>query len=264
MNVLTKVVTSPFAVLSSVFGGKGEEIRYQDFAPGSFELRPPEIDKLNALVKGLYERPGLQLEIQGSVDPDLDREALRRLALDKQVRLEQWQSLRKSAREETPPDRIVVTPEERSDLIAQLYSEALAKGRITAAAVNAQAPPPAPANPPATPVAKPMKAPLRPGPELKGAASLLWTSSPPMMPLAASASTTGTTAAAPAVNIERALLDSIPINDSDFETLASERAKSVRAYVLSTGKVEPERVFLADTASSGVKTEGARAYLQLR
>ncbi|MGD0615065.1 MAG: DUF748 domain-containing protein, partial [Verrucomicrobiota bacterium] len=38
VNLLTKVATSPFSLLGSAFGGKGEEIRYQDFGPGSSEL----------------------------------------------------------------------------------------------------------------------------------------------------------------------------------------------------------------------------------
>ena len=39
VNMLTKIATSPFSALGAVFGGRGEEIRYQDFAPGSAELQ---------------------------------------------------------------------------------------------------------------------------------------------------------------------------------------------------------------------------------
>ena len=37
-NILTKIATSPFSVLGALFGGKGEEISYQDFTPGGYEL----------------------------------------------------------------------------------------------------------------------------------------------------------------------------------------------------------------------------------
>ncbi len=64
--------------------------------------------------------------------------------------------------------------------------------------------------------------------------------------------------------MERTLLDHIPINDTDFQALAAERAKAVREYILQTGKVEAARVFLAETGSGGVKSQGSRTYLQLR
>jgi hypothetical protein len=65
-------------------------------------------------------------------------------------------------------------------------------------------------------------------------------------------------------DIELAVLNSIPITDSEFEALASDRAKAVRAYILRTGKVEPERLFLTESQPGGAKIQGARTYLQLR
>ena len=59
-------------------------------------MLPASVEKLDALVKGLYERPGLQLEIEGSVDAKTDLEALRRLKLEKEFRVQKWKSLRKS------------------------------------------------------------------------------------------------------------------------------------------------------------------------
>ena len=64
--------------------------------------------------------------------------------------------------------------------------------------------------------------------------------------------------------MEQVLLDNITINDSDFRALAAERSKAVREYILKSGKVEAERLFLAETSSGGVKSEGSRVYLQLR
>ena len=98
LNILEKAATSPFSLLGAVFGGGGEELSYQDFAPGSAVLSLANEKKLDSLVKGLYERPGLQLEIAGSVDPEADRDSLRHASLDKQFRTRQWLSLRKSER----------------------------------------------------------------------------------------------------------------------------------------------------------------------
>ena len=106
VNVLTKIVTSPFAALGAVFGGKGEEMSYQDFDAGRSELLPASAEKLDTLVKGLYERPGLQLEIEGSIDPKTDLTGLRRQKLEKSFRVAKWNTLRKSDQTQTTADSI--------------------------------------------------------------------------------------------------------------------------------------------------------------
>src|SRR5262249_16624967 len=65
-------------------------------------------------------------------------------------------------------------------------------------------------------------------------------------------------------SVESALLRSISLADDDFQTLASNRAKAVREYVLQSGKVEGERVFLTEAKTGSLKTDGARVYLQLQ
>ena len=60
------------------------------------------------------------------------------------------------------------------------------------------------------------------------------------------------------------LLAGIPVTDGDFEVLASERAKVVRTYIISTGKVEAARLFLTENHSGGVRSNGSRVYLQFR
>src|SRR6185369_9247880 len=103
VNVFTKIVTSPFAALGSLFGGSGEEVRFQEFNPGDSELQPAAREKLDALAKALYERPGLEVEIEGNTHPKLDADALRRLKLEQQMRLQKWTSLRKNEQASTSP-----------------------------------------------------------------------------------------------------------------------------------------------------------------
>jgi len=62
VNVLTKIVTAPFALLGSLFGG-GEELAYVDFSAGSAALTPDQQDKLNKVANALVGRPGLKLDI---------------------------------------------------------------------------------------------------------------------------------------------------------------------------------------------------------
>jgi hypothetical protein len=260
VNILTKVATSPFSLLGSVFGGKGEEIRYQDFVPGTAELPLAGKDKLDALVNGLYERPALQLEIEGSVDLQADRDGLRRGMLEKQLRTEKWLSLRKPLRATTTSDQVSLTAEERLDFIQKLYGEAVSKGRIDPTLTNT----PGPVSSVKSGRALATATVTRSSDTRKGATVLLTGS---QAAGASSQSATGKAVpgggGAPA-GIEAALLGSIAVGDADFEALAAARAKAVRAYVLQTGKVEPERLFLKESQSGAVKAEGARTYLQFQ
>jgi hypothetical protein len=254
-NVITKIATSPFAALSAVFGGKGEELSYQDFAPGSVVLQNP--DKLDSLAKGMFERPGLQLEVQGSVDPDADREGLRRVAVEKQLQQAKWMTLRKSERETLKPEQVTLTSDERLKLLKQIYGDALSKGEIPPSAISAVTG----GSPEAA--ARLIAELRRSGPE-KEASMLMKKSTVSPAP----AQGQGKTSVAPegglAGTLAQILANTINITDSDFQNLASARAKAVREYLIQNGKVEPERVLLAENPSEGVKSQGNRAYLQFR
>ena len=110
--MLTRIATSPFSALGALFGGKGEELSFQEFEPGSTNLLPAAIAKLDVLANGLYERPELQLEIEGSADPVTDLEALRRAKLNKQLLVQKWNAAAilfpaetNAAATESPPAR---------------------------------------------------------------------------------------------------------------------------------------------------------------
>jgi uncharacterized protein involved in outer membrane biogenesis len=62
VGLLTKIVTAPFALIGSLFGG-GEDLQFVQFAAGSSMLEPSEVNKLSTLAKGLAERPQLRLDI---------------------------------------------------------------------------------------------------------------------------------------------------------------------------------------------------------
>ena len=129
VNILEKVATSPFSLLGAVFGGGGEELGYQDFAAGSATLTADDTKKLDSLVKGLYARPALGLEISGSVDPDGDREGLQRAALDQQIRTRIWMKLRKSEQATNSVDQLVLAPDDRAHWVKKIYAEAVAAGK---------------------------------------------------------------------------------------------------------------------------------------
>ncbi|MGB8368369.1 MAG: DUF748 domain-containing protein [Limisphaerales bacterium] len=255
LNILEKAATSPFSLLGAVLGGGGEELSYQDFVPGSAVLSPANEQKLDSLVKGLYERPGLQLEIAGSIDPEADRDGLRRANLDKQIRTRQWTSLRKAERATTTPGQLTLTPEQHTAWVKKLYGEALDKGVINAAFIAANT----------NLIAIAAQIPSRSGKTEKGA-TVLMKRSPTTAPKSSNTAAVShqTKPAAPTDPMEALLLAAIPVTDGDFEALASERAKAVRAYILQTGKVEAARLFLTENQTGGVKANGSRVYLQFR
>ncbi len=84
IGLLTKIVTAPFALLGSLFGG-GEDLAFVDFAPGSAMLAPDAAQKLTTLAKALVERPQLKLDIPLSVHTAVDEEAMARAALAQKV-----------------------------------------------------------------------------------------------------------------------------------------------------------------------------------
>jgi hypothetical protein len=242
LNIITKIATSPFAVLGAVFGGNGEEVSFQEFAPGSSQLQAANLKKLNTLAAGLRERPGLQLEIAGSFDPATDADALRRQKLERKLRGEKWGSLRPAEQRSVTPEQITLTSEERNERLLQAYAS-LTQGQLATNAPDkkaAAAPPPTNRPPP------------RPGgaPE-KGAAALapgVKSYSPTVVPN----------------EVEAAVLRSITIGDGELRQLAQDRARRVLQALLESGKIESGRVSLAEGPDATLTNQTSRVYFQLR
>ncbi len=256
LDILTEVATSPFLLLGAVFGGGGEELGYQDFAPGSAELTDVSRNKLDSLIKGLYERPGLSLEIAGSVDSMNDRTGLQKAAIEQQIRTRQWHSLSRSERSATTPDQITLTPDEHQTWVRTLYAEAVNSGKITPEFIAS--------NTNLTVAAAQIRARNKTTPE-KGA-TLLMTRRPPSQNASSSNGNANTTAVAlpPADPMEYVLWATVPVSQSDLETLAARRAQTVQTYILQTGKVDASRLFLTANGPAGLRHDGCRVYLQFR
>jgi len=136
VNLVTKAVTAPFALLGSLFGG-GEELSFTDCDPGSAEIPAVGQTRLKGLSKALTERPGLTLQIDSRVDPETDREGLRQRDLDRQLRTLKVKDLVAKG-EAATVDTVTVAPEERPALLTRLYQQQmLAQGKP---AQQAQAP----------------------------------------------------------------------------------------------------------------------------
>jgi hypothetical protein len=86
VNLITKAITAPFALLGNLFGGGGEELGYVEFEAGSNLLTESATRRLDALGKALLDRPALKLEATGRADGARDEAALRAQHLDRLMR----------------------------------------------------------------------------------------------------------------------------------------------------------------------------------
>jgi hypothetical protein len=213
--------------------------------------------KLDSLQKALYARPALQLEMAGGIDPEGDREGLRRAALEKQIRERQWQKLNQIERETNAADQLVLTPEVRAQGLKALYDEAVAGGKINAQSIAAN-------TNQATLVTGVLPTnQARPASMEKGATRLMMS---PAAPSAAAPVSSARPARSvqPQDTMETVLLATCPVTDEDLETLAAARAKAVQDYLIGTGKVETGRLFLKSGNAENLRRDGSRAWLQLR
>ncbi|PJA77763.1 MAG: hypothetical protein CO149_07720, partial [Nitrospirae bacterium CG_4_9_14_3_um_filter_51_5] len=122
-NLLTKIVTSPFAVVGGLVGGGGEDLPYIAFPAGNVQLPSAEQEKLSALGKALDDRPALRLEVTGAADPQIDRHALAAGQLRRQLQKRKFVQGSSSARKEVPVEQIELNPEEEGRLLSEVYVE---------------------------------------------------------------------------------------------------------------------------------------------
>jgi len=123
-NLMVKAVTSPFSLLSSMFGG-GHDLSAIQFNNGTSTIAAQEGQKLDALAKALLERPALKVEVKGYVDRDKDAEAYRRELLDRKVRGEKFLALGKQGtlKNGEKTDDITVGPDEYPAYLAAVYKK---------------------------------------------------------------------------------------------------------------------------------------------
>ncbi len=291
VNLLTKAATSPFALLGAAFGGGGEELSYQAFAPGSDQLEPKEAHKLETVARALTNRPALALSIVGGYDAAADTAALERVKFEQAVRRTAWVQQHPAQPNLAPPEQLALTPEERNAAIRQLFDERFPRG----AEVRASAPP-APLPPVVT---EPPPIVSRPPPEHRGFFARLFaaltfqrsrekqaderaneqlaaeqqaterrlTEQRQAEQRAAAPATTANTPTGeiPLAEMTRRLTGAMTVDASELQALAQARAGRVRDYFLKAGGIAPGRVTLAsEPAAPGKEAAGPRVLLQLQ
>ncbi|HSN21349.1 MAG TPA: DUF748 domain-containing protein [Usitatibacter sp.] len=122
VNLFTKAATAPFALLGSIVGG-GEELAYVEFAPGEAVLAPAAQAKLASLSKALVERPGLKIDAAGRAIPDVDGPALRRAALEREIRIRKQKDMAEAGQSAPPLEEIPVAAADYAKYLKPIYRE---------------------------------------------------------------------------------------------------------------------------------------------
>lgn len=254
-NLLTKAATSPFSLLGAMFGGGGDELAFQEFAPGSSELAPGNLAKLATLTKALGGRPGLNLEIAGSFDSAADGFALKQQLFAKQLRAKLWEARRATDPNVPPPEQLVVTAEEEAQLVKKVFDEKFPPGTEFGG--------PLPVAPPPT---------AKPAPPKRGVLGRVVDvvtfksrrgekpvdAKPAVVPVSSAGTASGV--GGPTVEeMKLRLADGLAVTDDDFRQLATARAQKVREHFVQA-QIAPDRLFLVNEAS----VKGPRVLLQLQ
>lgn len=120
VNLFVKAVTSPFALIGSMFGG-GEELSNVEFAAGRAAIDAEAQKRLENLSKALIDRPALKLEIEGRIDPENDPEGLKHARIERKVRAAKREDMTKAGIEVESLSSIEVTDEEYPALLERVY-----------------------------------------------------------------------------------------------------------------------------------------------
>ncbi|MCK4378283.1 MAG: DUF748 domain-containing protein, partial [Deltaproteobacteria bacterium] len=140
-NLISKAVTSPFALLGSMFGG-GEDVNHIAFDPGSILITAENQKKLAAVGKALHERPGLKLDIQGQVDPETDRQGLKDYRFQHLLKAQKLKKfLRKSTTDIASLDKVTIEAAEYEKYLTKAYKAAPFKKAKNAVGLLKKLPP---------------------------------------------------------------------------------------------------------------------------
>jgi uncharacterized protein involved in outer membrane biogenesis len=127
INIITRAVTAPFALIGSMFGGgggaSGQELSYIEFDNGRASLSQAAQSKIETLAKAMNDRPALRLEISGRTDPATDLEGLKRVSIERKVKAEKSKEL--SGKGEAPKsvDEVRIESTEYPQYLRQVYRQ---------------------------------------------------------------------------------------------------------------------------------------------
>jgi outer membrane protein OmpA-like peptidoglycan-associated protein len=219
MNIVLKAVSNPFALLGSLVGSR-EQLSFVSFEPGRSNLADGETKKLDTLAKALFARPGVELEITGSADTTNDRFALARIKLHQELKSRRIKELIAAGKVTGPADTFQIDTQDYERLIHMTYLEVVG----TKPVVTAE--PPSSTGPEQN---------FGPGEPSGGETNLLSRLPPPVAKAFADLTL---------ADAEARIIETIEVTPDDFRVLMQARADNVQKYLLQTGQVDAERMFI--------------------
>lgn len=261
VNLLTKAAVSPFALLGSMFGGGGDELAFQEFAPGGSDLQAAEIKKLETMVKALTNRPGLSVALEGGYDGPADAYALRQKKLVALVRGRIWEERHAANPNIPPPEQLELTLEAQLAMVKKLFDEKFPAGTEFGAPL-AQAPVNA-----AAPASAASKSLLRRVVDIITFG--IFSDDPakpaePVKPATVATTPDGAPAGLSPDEMIGRLVETMVVDDNDLRTLAAARAQRVCDYFLNEGKITADRLFLTQDKGGPKENKGPRVFLSLQ
>lgn len=263
VNLLTKAAVSPFALLGSMFGGGGDELGWQEFAPGTAELLPAERPKLETLVKALANRPGLSLDLEGAFDKAADAYALKRVKLADRVRRSVWEAKHAADPNIAPPEQLAISPEEHAAMVKKLFDAQFPPGTEFGTPLP---PPPTVVAPPPPPAGWFKRVVYAITFKAKRDQRAAEKENARLAAEREKAAAAAIAAGLPLEDMVGRLAETITISDEELQALAQARARAVREYFVTTGGIAADRIFLAQ-AKAGAATaagKGPRVFLNLQ
>ena len=209
VNLITKAVTSPFALLSSLTGG-GEELSFIEFDYGSAVISAEETKKISMIGKALNDRPNIKLDIESYVDAEQDKYALKKAELDRRIKAQKMKETMSKDDQQIAVENVVLTEQEYDKYLKQVYRSAdFSKPR-----------------------------------NILGMQKTL-----------------------PPAEMEKLMLASIEVTDSDLRQLAARRAQNVKELMLQSD-IAADRIFIVESKSltpeKKEKVKNSRADFKLK
>jgi hypothetical protein len=258
-NLLTKAAVSPFSLVGSMFGGGGEELAFQEFAPGSSDFEKDDLKRLDTLSQALTHRPALSLGIEGGVDPASDSYALKRVKLAKLVRQLVWEARHAADPTVAPPDQLVISPEEYAAAVKKLFDARFPPGTTfgTPLPPAPEAAPP-PAGPPPGIVQRIVDIVTF---KKERDATAAKNQSERLAAEHEKAVAKAVAGGLPMDEMTGRLAESIGVTGDDLGALAASRARRVRDQLVASGHIASDRLFLSKGQGQDL---GARVRLILQ